>query len=658
MAPNHARETGSGNFVRAGSPTPAHPTRRQSAEREPRKGSPNTILLMLRIAWADVAHERGFSICAVVALAAVVTPLILLFAIKEGAMEKLRTRLIEDPRNREIRPISSARFDLDWFDRIAENPSVAFVVPATRGLASTGTFRHPHAGRSAEVDLSPTAEGDPLIVENRCRVPGQRECVLTDASATAAGARVGDDLDLVVHRLRNGEIETAALSLRVTGILPASASGLNVAFLQVGLMEAIEDFKDGRAVASLDWPGEKATASPVYEGVCLLTPFPLPPSRLEAMARENRCNYPETLTDATVRARYGMECPPGGRAYIFGNGQAAFDHAAATQLAAAISKGGGRAFPWVAPRDVVLEDSGGHALGSLRVVGVPGLSRPGDLLPGFEFLQTHRTAKTNDGLFLLVPRTGQRVAWPTEARMVGRSAKSKLELPISIHPIPPASADVGYVSMELLAMLNTSRLKKICYDPVHREFEVVRDAYSGFRLYAADIRSVSSLQRDLEEQGLKVATEGQRIDEVLTLDRNVSLVFWLISSVGVAGLVAFLAATLLSSVERKRRSLGVLALLGLPANRLALFPIFQSMLLMLIAGSIAYPAAAGVACVVELCLSGRFGFAGLADGIGVFRPRTVLFFFALALALAGVTAAIAAARIRKCDLSASLRQEQ
>lgn len=312
----------------------------------------------------------------------------------------------------------------------------------------------------------------------------------------------------------------------------------------------------------------------------------------------------------------------------------------------------------MAPREVVLEDSGGHALGSLRIVGVPGLSRPGELLTGFEFLRAHRLAKTNDGLVLLVPRTGQRVAWPIEARMVSRSAKSTLELPISIHSVPPASADVGYASMELLALLNTSRLKKISYDSVHREFEPVRDAYSGFRLYATDIRGVSSLQRDLEEHGLKVATEAQRIDEVLTLDRNVSLVFWLISSVGVAGLAAFLTATLLSSVERKRRSLGVLALLGLSANRLALFPVFQSILLMFIAGSIAYPAAAGVACVVELCLSDRIGFAGLADGIGVFRPRTVLVFFGLALVLAGVTATIAAVRIRKCDLSTSLRQEQ
>ena len=66
--------------------------------------------LVPSLAWADLKHEWVLSLCLFLAVAAVVGPLLLLFGLKNGTMETLRGRLLEDPRNREIRPMVSRSF--------------------------------------------------------------------------------------------------------------------------------------------------------------------------------------------------------------------------------------------------------------------------------------------------------------------------------------------------------------------------------------------------------------------------------------------------------------------------------------------------------------------------------------------------------------------
>jgi putative ABC transport system permease protein len=71
------------------------------------------------------------------AVAAVLSPLLLTFGLKYGTIDTLRMRLIQDPRNREIRPMASQAFSHEWFAQMQQRPDVAFIVPMTRQIAAT-----------------------------------------------------------------------------------------------------------------------------------------------------------------------------------------------------------------------------------------------------------------------------------------------------------------------------------------------------------------------------------------------------------------------------------------------------------------------------------------------------------------------------------------
>src|SRR5262245_45526903 len=72
--------------------------------------------IVLRLSSADLRHEWILTACLIMAVAAVLSPLLLLFGLKYGTIETLRIRLVQDPRNREIRPLVSKSFAKAWID--------------------------------------------------------------------------------------------------------------------------------------------------------------------------------------------------------------------------------------------------------------------------------------------------------------------------------------------------------------------------------------------------------------------------------------------------------------------------------------------------------------------------------------------------------------
>ncbi len=67
-----------------------------------------------KLAIKDYFNEWQISVCYVLALAAVLGPMMVLFALKFGIISGMFGQLIDDPRNRELRPIYSGRYDAEW----------------------------------------------------------------------------------------------------------------------------------------------------------------------------------------------------------------------------------------------------------------------------------------------------------------------------------------------------------------------------------------------------------------------------------------------------------------------------------------------------------------------------------------------------------------
>ena len=341
---------------------------------------------ILRLAWRDFVFDWRILLCYVIALIAVLAPLLVLLGLKHGLINTLTARLVESPRTRELVPISSRAYDTDWIATLRRRPDVAFAVPNTRAItAMLSLLRVPASGRVLRsVPMLPTAAGDPLLTGLPTPV-GIEQIVLSQAAAEQLGVRVGDRLEARVGRRQDGADESVGWSVQVVAIAPRVAIQGDAAFVALPLLEATEDYRDGVAVDAFGTAGDR-------------------------------------------------------------------------------------------------------------------------------------------------------------------------------------------------------------YPPNHRR------EYAKFRLYARSIYDVTPLERWLRAQGVEVRTRAEDIEAMILLGNALTKVFWLIAGIGVTGFAISLAAHLIGDVERKRRELSVMRLLGFPAGSIALFPATQALLVglcgTLVAAMLFFPFAA------------------------------------------------------------------
>jgi putative ABC transport system permease protein len=224
------------------------------------------LLKTLRLAARDYVHEWQMSSCFVLALAAVLGPMLVLFGLKFGIVGSMVDELIANPENREIRPVGSGRFDEAWFRDMRHRPDVAFAVPRTRSIAATIELDSDASRRIVRVELIPSAKGDPLLQPAAPLPEGLSSIVLSPSAAEKLQVSPGDTVTGNVTRRYDGRKERAEIRVRVADIATPAAFARDGAFAAVALVEAIEDYRDGRAVAALNADGAPPDADRRYPG--------------------------------------------------------------------------------------------------------------------------------------------------------------------------------------------------------------------------------------------------------------------------------------------------------------------------------------------------------------------------------------------------------
>ena len=130
----------------------------------------HTLVQICHLSLRDYLHERLLSACAVLGLAAVLAPLLILFGVKFGVVETLTERLRSDPATLEISPVGSGHFSAADMARWRDDGRVAFVMPRTRTLAATVELL-PERGTPLHVSMEPTGHDDPLLARHALPVP-------------------------------------------------------------------------------------------------------------------------------------------------------------------------------------------------------------------------------------------------------------------------------------------------------------------------------------------------------------------------------------------------------------------------------------------------------------------------------------------------------
>jgi putative ABC transport system permease protein len=212
------------------------------------------IALVASLAWQDYRNDAWLSVCSVLALVAVIAPLLVLFGLKYGLVGSLTERLENDPATREIIPLGGGRFSSEFVQQLRQRGDVAFALPRTRQIAATAQLG------AVTVEMLPTADNDPLLAG--MPIPkGLDQIVLSHTAAEKLGAKAGDWLQASFGRQVAGRVEAQRTRLQVLQVLALEAFARDGLFAPLGLLEAAEDYRDGRAVPAFGWDGDAVGVS-------------------------------------------------------------------------------------------------------------------------------------------------------------------------------------------------------------------------------------------------------------------------------------------------------------------------------------------------------------------------------------------------------------
>ncbi|MBD5416788.1 MAG: ABC transporter permease [Desulfovibrio sp.] len=220
------------------------------------------IWLAICLAARDWRFERSLTLCAILALASMLTPLLVLQGLKNGVIEGMRERLLQDPTVLIITPKSDgASFTEAEVRAFGALPGAAFAIGRTRETATDITLAAgaDGAGKSASLSLEPSAPGEPVLTHLGITPPAygeEPELVLSAPAAKALGVSPGESLlARLGRRTPEGRLESARMVFRVTAVLPEAAADRRMAFAPLSALQDLEDYRDYLEVPSRGFTG-------------------------------------------------------------------------------------------------------------------------------------------------------------------------------------------------------------------------------------------------------------------------------------------------------------------------------------------------------------------------------------------------------------------
>lgn len=632
------------------------------------KKNPSLALASAKLALADILHEKRMSLCMILAVMAIATPLLLFFGLKNGTVTTLRQRLLNDPVKMEILPRTSHNYDDAWFETWRKNPLVSFVIPKTRSLAAPVDMENPRSkARIVSVDAKPTGPDDTLLVRYGVPVPGMGEMTVSPRVAREIGLSVGDLVTIAISRTRKGR-EKVSLDLKVAGIMPKEACGDNekTAYMPIGQVVAIEEYKSGRAVASHGWPGEEPLAPLRFDTVLVLTQSQLDAEKQASLATGTGFVSCEQQDPASFAE---LKLPGGWNVYRLSTvgGQASPDNIAAVEDLLR----GSRSILVPLAESLRLEVAGSG------FVIAPAAGLKADL-PGQQTAGLNETWKKIDQqniarAFLVSANVWNRLVKLPESQ-VDRDAV-RLEVKVLAEGKGQKNAGQNSVSFvatfyrsenlaegqalapcSLIGVLNGMKRQPVVDGKTangEAAFLQGRRYYANFRMYARGLEQVAPLAEELRQNGIEVETSSREIGGVLTLDKTLNDLFLVIASASLFGGLACLGASIVASVDRKRRDLAVLGLLGVGGLSLQVFPVV-SVLTVTFGGLIL---ALAVFNSLGWWINNSFSQLGTGEQYCALSMEQQLAAVAIGLALALVAGLFAAHRLTGIEPSEALRDE-
>jgi len=618
--------------------------------------------IVARNAIKDMIDEWVLSLCIILSVSAIACPLLILFALKQGYVETIRDHFIKDPVFRQITPKATVEYAADFFETIEKDERVDLIIPSITSSASVAQVLLADGERTRNIDVHPTIEGDPLLQLNDSVVPGKGEVVVTDALAKLLEVSVGDTITLAISRRYNKKKQTAEEALRVVGVLSARANNSQGLYLTLGLTRDIENFRFGRHVERPNWPeGELPLTREIYDAIIIGCSSELDDNKLSKVSIRTDFKT-NNLLGVNGHQQFWPFAEPSDLIWYEFTATGGPVGQRAIKLLKSEIRGQGcvNYIPWVNSRTVNLGGKQITLLGlsvketarSVFPIAFPEQKAPFGELQKI-VLSAELEQANQDNVELNI--TTETSALQLSLDVVDNGLDDTGEIIIAL-----LKPDIAVVPAEFLARLRMGDEYEIQFDASTDEIIVGDLGFSGFRLYANSIDDVPELAADIQRLGnVSVHARTDDIVRVKLLEKSLNKIVFLIAVVGLVGGAGALIANLVASVERKKAQMGTYRLIGFNRLSVALFPVFQGLLISVCAAAIAGAFYLLFGGIVESAVGAPNNMAAGPDDHGVVRLSFVQFaIFTLGMALLSLLcASVAARRSLRIDPAEALRQE-
>ncbi len=520
----------------------------------------------------DLCFEWILSICMVFSLGAIFAPLFILLGLQEGIVGNMIDQLKRSPESRLVTPRYPLKTSLDddWLAALGRQAETVITSPASHLLLDIEGLGDP-------VNAIPTTPEDPLLAENGISLAGgnERSVVLSAGLSRHTGKKRGDFFTVILVRYIGGRKEQAPIQFRVAGVLPETASPDAKFWIPRDLFRWFDQWRKGRAVPELGLSGTGTFLRPEFDGILTLLKK-IPPDedyRRMLSGRTSFSRLPQPCEDA------GWQLPPESRAHLWKPVNSRIYKSDFKPLENRHHELGYavETIPFLENFKVELSSEGRDK--KMTVTILP------DSPPGNESDKTpHVMCSDEDGF-----RTGA----TGQISFSSGSEKKRIVIPVNIlssSKIKPGRLAVP--DKQLAGKMNAARRQTATYDPVSGEFSPVGEEMRYFRAYAKSIDGLETLVEFIRQEGIKQGSgalrePNSRLEEVRSIRRLAfymeQLYILIVVVSGVSGIFA-IAASVYAGVQRKRKDLAYLELLGVHRGALFLFPYLKS--LMLVAGGV------------------------------------------------------------------------
>ncbi|MCP4109134.1 MAG: hypothetical protein GY749_26995 [Desulfobacteraceae bacterium] len=528
-------------------------------------------------------------------------------------------RLKSDSESRLVTPKFPLRTSLDdgWLQLLERRSEVVITSPTSHLLLDIKGIDDP-------VNAIPTIPEDPLLAENSISLKGyDRPIVISNRLAQYAGKTIGDNLTVILVR-HIGQEEKAPVQFRVVGILPITASADVKVWLPLPLFRWFYKWRKGQAVSQLGLTGKGDSLIPEYDGILtLLKAEPSDEDYRRMLA--GRMSFSQPPQPCEIAA---WDIPPDHQVRLWKPINSRIFEADFMPLVNRHHELGYAVdtIPFLDEFKITLK-AGGRTMQMFLTI-LPDTQEPDSFATKLKGTQHAWIAQAHG----FIPDAAGELSF--ESGDEGRN----IHIPVRLNPLRVLKAGYIAVPREFAGKMNAARNQEAAYDSVTGEFSPLGEQMRFFRAYTRSIDELEELVEFVRQEGIKRASDALRepsskVEEVRNIRRLAGymeqLYVLIVIISGISGIFA-IAANVYAGVQRKRRDLAYLALLGVNRGVLFLFPYLKSVVL--ITGGV-------FLALIAYVVFGHFSDQLFAHVIGDAESLTRLTMQNISVLLAGIYAA-------------------